>query len=168
MSGEKNYVNEQMSKMIDTLNRMSESLLIDKINVNPQAEKYLSLQEEDIEKMTPAELCTGEYILSAYCFTVQRKLNRANAIKNWASRCLERIIAKTYKDYEQMMKFEVRKAAVALNDGYAKELYDIIATQESLVDDLTYASQSIINLSNSLGNLARVRSKNNAFTTREA
>lgn len=167
MSGNKDYLDTKLDETIEVLNKLSTSLLLDRVNLNPEAEKYLMLEEDALSKMTPAELASGEYLLSAYGLVIQRKINRANAIKNWASRCLERIIAKRFNDFDQMMKYEIRKAAVALNDDYAKRLSDIISNQDAIIDDLTYLSQSINNISSSLGNLARIRKNNYAFSARE-
>lgn len=159
MSGERNFVDEKLEKVINSLETISKSLLIDKINVNPEAEKYLSLTEDDLNKFTPAELAVGECLLSSYAFTVQRKMNRASAIKKWANTSLETIIAKNYKSFQEMMKYEIRKAAIALNDDYAKRLHAIIKEQDAITEDLTNLFQSITNISYSLGNLARIRSK---------
>lgn len=167
MSGEKDYVDKKLNEVLSKIERLSESLLMDKINVNNEVEKYFSMTEDTIDKMTAAELSCGEYILSAYGLVIQKKLNRANVIKNWASKSLERIIAKNYKSFAEMMKYEIRKASVALNDEYAKRLSDVIMEQDAVIDELTYISQSINNLSNSLGNLARIRNKNHAYSSRE-
>ena len=109
----------------------------------------------------------GEYVLSSYSLSIQRKTNRSQAIRGWASKCLDRMVAKTYKDYDAMLKYEIRRASVAINDEYAKRLYEIISEQDMILDDLGYLSQSVNNISNSLGNLARIRSKKYGFTVRE-
>lgn len=167
MSGEKDFLDKKMEEAIGVLEKMSQSMLLDKINVNHEVEKYLSMREEFIEKMTPAELATGEYILSSYSLVVQRKLNRANAIHKYANTCFEKILAKSYGDFDQMMKYEARRAAVSNSNDYAKRLSDIMSEQELITNDLTFVSQSINHLSNSLGNLARIRSKNNGYATRD-
>lgn len=167
MSGKEDYVDNQLNGQIETLERLASSLVLDKINVNPEAEKYLVMREDDINKLTPAELATAEYILSAHSLVVQRKVNRAISIKGWATRCLDIIVARDYNEFDSYMRIEQRKAAVAKNDGFAKRLYDIITQQELIIDDLTYLSQNIHHISNTLGNLARIRSKNYAFSARE-
>lgn len=163
MSGEKDYVDKQLDTVIARLEALSKTLLLDKVDLNQQAEKYLSLPEEALHKSTASELATGEYILSCYGLYLQRKANRSLAIKNWANKCLERIIAKNYQAYDQMMKFEIRKASIALNDSYAMRLSEIISEQESFLDDTMYLCQAVNNISNALGNLARIRSKNHGF-----
>lgn len=168
MSGGQDYVNQRISENVDKLEALSKSLLLDRINVNNEAEKYLSLGEDDLDKLTAVELAHGEYLLSAYSLCIQRKINRANAIKNWANKSIERIIAKNYNAYDKMMKYEIRKAMIAVNDDFAKRLYGVVAEQDLILDELTYLSQSVNAISNSLGNLARIRSKNHAYGSRDA
>lgn len=165
MSGKEDYVNQKISQQISTLEKLSAKLLVDKININPEAEKYLSLHEQSLEKMTASELSVGEYILSAHSLMVQRTISRASAIKGWANKCIESLIAKNY-NAEAMIKYEIRKAQIALNDEYAKRLSEIISEQEMVIDELAYLAQSINSISNSLGNLARIRSKNHEYSNR--
>lgn len=160
-TGKKDYVDQQLGTTVTRLEELSKTLLLDGLNINPEVEKFLSLREDDLGKMTPAELSIGEYIVSAHSLVIQRKSNRALAIKNWATKCLESIIAKTYKDFEGMMKYEIRRASVSISDEYASRLNEIVRDQEAVIDDLVYLSQSLTHISNSLGNLARIRNKGN-------
>lgn len=160
-TGKRDYVDQQMNGTVERLESLSKTLLLDGININPEVEKFLSLREDDLGKLTPAELSIGEYIVSAHSLVIQRKINRALAIKGWALKCLESIVAKTYKDFDGMMKYEIRKASVAISDEYAGRLNEIVRDQEAVVDDLTYLSQSLTHISNSLGNLARIRNRGN-------
>jgi len=153
MSGEKDYVSKRVADVEIQLDDVERTIGIKDVVHNPEAEKYLSLSEGQLEKMTAEECAQAKYILLQHAVVIQKKINRATAVKNWCDRSVAVIIAKTYGTIDPYMTYELKKEATALNDAYANRLREIAVEQQGIIDSLNYMGQAINGVANSFQTL---------------
>jgi hypothetical protein len=112
------------------------------------------------------ELGLAELKLNAYALSIQIHVNKATAIKHWADKCLGIIVAKQYNDYIKInafMKYEVLRSLVIKNDTYAEALAKILDSQDLVISQFQYLSQTVQHVADSFGKLARFRGKNESI-----
>lgn len=157
MSGENDFVDRQMTDIVSKMESLSRNIFIEQVNVNQNAEAYLTMPQEGLEKMTADELGVGEAVLAQYGLAVQRKINRAKVLRNWAVKCLDKMIAKRYDAFDKFMKHEIRRMSITYDNEYAKRLDQIVMDQDGIIDELDYITQAVHGLAGAFANLARIR-----------
>ena len=153
MTGEADYVSKRVADVEVQLDDIERAVGIRDVVHNPEAEKYLSLSETQLEKMTAEECANAKYILVQHAVAIQKKLNRATAIKTWCDRGVTVILARTYGNIDGFMTYEVKRETVALNDAYASRLREIAVEQQEIIDTLNYMGQAINGVANSFQTL---------------
>ncbi len=130
---ENDYVSKRVQELEIELDDVERTVSLNNIVTNPEAERLLGLSEVELGKMTADECANAKYILLQHAIVIQKKLNRATAVKNWCDRGVTVILAKTYKSFGDFVQYEVRREMVALNDGYAARLREISVEQQEII-----------------------------------
>jgi hypothetical protein len=103
-----------------------------------ELDRYLSMDRDEIEKLTP-DLCSGIlYRLSQYAFYLKRLYNREKSRVIWAKQQLNEIVAKEIDNYDKYTKSDINIAKIANSNSYALSLQKI----------MTYAEQRSVRLEN--------------------
>jgi hypothetical protein len=157
VSGEETYVDSQLKAQIEKIENQLITFKLDKVTFDAEAERYLVLSEDEIMKLTPMELAIGEYKLSTLAVAIQSYNNKAYAIKNWATRMLDTIVAKSRSNYNQYAKWTEVREYVMREDSYAKRLGTVLNEYSTKLDSFYDLAQSVQKVSMTLGNLARIR-----------
>lgn len=143
------YVEEKLQEHIVQLDDIELKIGIKNLVVNPESERFLSLSESELEKLTAEECAFGRYVLFQYAMSIQKKINRATALKNWAERNLSVILAKEFHSFNEFMKSEIKRQCLINNNTYAARLSLIYNEQMAIIDSYSYLSQNANNLANS-------------------
>lgn len=156
-----------MEKNPNTIKELSEKLEVLLIeyeqglgikNTNPQipAEKYLTISQEEIAKMT-AEMCgEASVILAQYAFYLQRSLNIEIGRVGWATAQIERTIAPVMKNYNASSAPERRMLAIKDNE-YAMSAERLRMFAQTRVDRINYLSSKIDALSYRFADLQQTK-----------
>lgn len=153
------YVEDRLRELTEKIEKQYELFNISKISIDQSCRAYLTMSEDSIQRLSPEELAMAEIKLSSYAFSIQKHINTANAIKNWADRSIVSIIAKTYKNFDPMTKYEVRRELVVQDNEYASRLNVICGEQQVTLDEFAYLAQAVQHVSDAFGKLARIRRK---------
>ncbi len=163
-SGEKSFVEQQLDKVLHNIEEQYDIFKLEQVVVDDSAVVYFNMTEKELYSLTPYELGMAELKLNSYAFTVQKHCNRATTIKNWAEKCLSKVVASEYSDYIKInayMKYDVMRQLVVKNNTVAYALDKIIDENELMINQFMYLSQSIQQVADSFGKLARFRGKQN-------
>lgn len=107
---------------------------------------YLSMNRDQLEKLTPEDCAQISYRLAQFSFHVQRTINRENARYNWADETLKETIADEINNYKGYGYIEKSTQAIKHNDK-ANSLNKIKKYAKQRSDRLTYLATSTKNLS---------------------
>jgi len=151
------YVDDKLNEIIKKIEKQASIFGINRVNVDTTCVGYLSMSEDELAKLTPEELCLAEIKLNVYSLTIQKYTNTATAIKNWAERCLNMVVAQEYNNFDKFVKYEVRRDSVIINNDYARRLSEVASEQSLIVDEMAYLSQSIHHISDAFGRFSRIR-----------
>ena len=151
------YVDDKLNEIIKKIEKQASIFGINRVNVDTTCVGYLSMSEDELAKLTPEELCLAEIKLNVYALTIQKYSNTATAIRNWADRCLNLVVAQQYNNFDKWMKYEVRRDSVILNDEYARRLSEVANEQVLIIEEMAYLSQSIHHISDAFGRFSRIR-----------
>jgi hypothetical protein len=152
-NGGKDYVDEKISNIEVQMEDIEQQLGLRDLVTNPEVERLLSLTESDLEKMTAEECAHAKYILLQHSLVVQKKVNRATAIKNWCEQCITVILAKNIADVDQFMTYELKRATIVKNNSYGERLREISLEQQQTIDSLNFIAQAISNLATSFNTI---------------
>lgn len=107
---------------------------------------YLSMNRDQIEKLSPEDCAQISYRLAQFAFHVQRSLNREIARYNWADESTKEAIADEINNYKGYGYIEKALQAIKHNDK-ASSLNNIKKYAKQRMDRLSYIANSIKNLS---------------------
>jgi hypothetical protein len=153
------YVSGRVKELEVQLDDIEQTAGLKNCVQNIEAERLLGLSESDIDKMTAEECANAKYLLLQHSLVIQKRINRAIAVKNWADRGVTVIIAKTYNNLDKFMTYELKKETCALNDGFASRLREISVEQQQVIDSLNYMGQAITAVANSFQTLFMAKKK---------
>ena len=153
------YVNQEFEKVISKIESQSRIFGLNKINIDTTCSVYLMMTEDEISRLSPEELALAEIRLSSYSFTLQQHSNKANAIKNWANRCIRILLAKNWNAYDKYMPYDARYDHMVSSNEYANRLGEVMSEQQILIDEFAYLAQATQHVSESFGRLAKIRRK---------
>lgn len=101
-------------------------------------ESIINYTDEQLSKLTPEECDTNQYLCIQYLIELQKKLNKAKTIKNWANENLNIVVAKEYNNYksDKYTPHDIVKYNVISGNIYAKKLHEIIQDNEVVISSL--------------------------------
>jgi hypothetical protein len=132
-----------------------------KSSLLPEAElnHYLTMNRDELEKLTPDDCGQIAYRLSQFSFHVQRTINREQARHDWSEDTIRSVIADEINSYKGYGYLEKSLQAIKHNDK-ARSLDKIRKYAKQRIDRLSYLANSINNLSNILLNIQKLKVKN--------
>jgi hypothetical protein len=119
---------------------------------------YLSMNRNELEKLSPEDCAQISYRLGQYSFHVQRTLNRELARHNWADETIKETIADEINSYKGYGYLEKYYQAVKHNEK-ASKLSSIKKYAKQRSDRLSYLANSIKGLSDILLNIQKTKVK---------
>ena len=127
----------------------------------PEAElnTYLTMNRDEIEKLTPEDCGQIAYRLSQFSFHTQRTINREQARHDWAEDTIKNTIADELNSYKGYGYLEKSTQAIKHNEK-AASLDKIKRYAKQRLDRLSYLATSINNMSNILLNIQKLKVKN--------
>jgi hypothetical protein len=117
---------------------------------------YLSMNRDELEKLTPEDCGQISYRLGQFAFHVQRTINREIARNNWADDTIKVVIADDINNYKGYGYVEKANQAVKHNDK-AQSLNKIRIYSKQRTDRLSYLANSLKNLSDILLSIQKIK-----------
>ncbi len=155
-SGEsESLVDKKLKTVYEKIESYDKKFGLHDIIVDANSALYLKLDEVQLNNMTPKELSIAEYRLKSYGVSVQLAINRALVVRNWAERALGMTVAKESKNYNQYMKYDTMRYLTMVNNEWGQALYKIIEEKQIFLDEMTYVSQAIKDVSDALGKISK-------------
>lgn len=121
--------------------------------------RYLTMNRDEVEKLTPEDCGQIAYRLGQFSFHTQRTINREQARYDWADDTIKSIIADEINSYKGYGYIEKSCQAIKHNDK-ASALDKIRKYAKQRLNRLSYIATSINNLSNILLNVQKLKVKN--------
>lgn len=107
--------------------------------------EYLTMNRDQIEKLSPEDCAQIAYRLAQFSFHIQRTLNREIARHNWAEESIKETIADEINTYKGYGYIEKSLQAIKHNDK-ASSLNNIKKYAKQRIDRLSYIANNIKNL----------------------
>ena len=126
--------------------------------VLPESElnTYLSMNRDELEKLTPEDCGQISYRLGQFSFHIQRTLNRELARHNWSDDTIKIIIADEINNYKGYGYIEKSLQAIKHNEK-AQTLNKIRVYAKQRSDRLSYLANSIKSLSDILLSIQKTK-----------
>jgi hypothetical protein len=119
---------------------------------------YLSMNRDEIEKLTPEDCAQISYRLAQFGFYLQRSLNREIARHNWAEESTKETIADEINNYKGYGYIEKSLQAIKHNEK-AFALNSIKKYAKQRMDRLSYLANNIKNLSDIMISIQKTKVK---------
>lgn len=158
-SGELSYTEKKIKGFIAKLEEQYNAFKLDSVIPDITVPTYLNVCDEQIYKMSPEDLRLAELKISAYAFCIQKHINRATAIKNYAQKLLGMVVASKHREYSPYVKYDVMEKDIIRTDIYAKKIDEIMEEQQMKIDEFNFLSQSLNKVAESFGKIATSRRK---------
>lgn len=154
---------EDMEKWDSLLDEYEKSLGLPKYIPNnlpeDELQNYISMQRNEIEKLTKDDCAEIMVRLVQFSFHIQRSLNREISRYNWADDYIKEVIADELNNYKGYGYNEKSIQAIKHNDK-ASSLNNIRRYAKQRVDRLSYLANCIKNLSEAIQNVQINKVKN--------
>ena len=121
--------------------------------------RYLTMNRDSLEKLTPDDCGEISYRLSQFCFHIQRTLNREIARHNWAEETIKEVIANEINNYKGYGYLEKSYQAI-IGNSKASSLNSIKKYAKQRMDRLSFLANSVKNLSDIIISIQRNKIKN--------
>lgn len=119
---------------------------------------YLSMNRDEIEKLTPDDCIQISLRLGQFSFHVQRSINREISRMNWADDSIKEVIADEINNYKGYGYAEKSLQAIKHNDK-ASNLNKIRKYAKQRSDRLQYLANGIKNLSDIMLSVSKTKVK---------
>lgn len=120
--------------------------------------EYLTMNRDQIEKLSPEDCAQIAYRLGQFAFHIQRTLNREIARHNWAEESIKETIADEINNYKGYGYIEKSLQAIKHNDK-ASSLNNIRKYAKQRIDRLSYIANNIKNLSDIILSVQKTKVK---------
>ena len=148
-------VKERSDSLDSFLDKHDKELGLGKVQLNTEAQEYLSLTYSELNNYDEQECNIASYILEQYALFLQKYTNRLQARHDWASENITTIIGKIGNNYgDKWTKYEMRKAMVISDNEYAEALHAIVMECKAKINDISFIVRNITSISNTLKSLA--------------
>ncbi|NVM35778.1 MAG: hypothetical protein HWN81_09295 [Candidatus Lokiarchaeota archaeon] len=144
----------RMNKIDEILDEYESSIGLSKFTekaIDDEAKKYLSMDRNQIEKLSIQECGEAALMLGGLSFHIQRCFNREMSRVNWAENLLKKTIAGEELQYRGSWESQYNQAIK--NNDYASDLLKLKNYAKQRADRLTYLASSAKNMSDLYKNL---------------
>jgi len=144
----------RMKRLDEILDEYESSIGISKFKeqaMDEEVKKYLSMDRNQIEKLTVQECGEAALMLGGLSFHIQRCYNREISRVNWADNLLKKTIAGEEQQYRGSWESQYNQAIK--NNDYANDLLKLKSYAQQRADRLTYIASSAKNMSDLYKNL---------------
>lgn len=144
MSGQNELTVEERWAEVDTLLEDYKKKLFLKLQVNPDVENILNLREIQIKTLDKETSNAYSYLLMQHSLYIQEEYNY-HATKNaWAKHNMEIVLGRLAPNYgNKYTKWEEKKAAIILENKYAKILNEFIRETTLRMETLSFIAKKI-------------------------
>lgn len=119
---------------------------------------YLTMNRDQIEKLSPEDCAQIAYRLGQFAFHIQRTINREIARYNWSEETIKEVIADEVNNYKGYGYIEKSLQAIKHNDK-ATSLNSIKKYAKQRMDRLSYLANNIKHLSDIILSVQKTKVK---------
>jgi hypothetical protein len=119
--------------------------------------QYLSMDRNDIERLSPVECGIIGYRLSQFSFYIQRTYNRCQSIVTWVETKLNRTLAQCIGDYDKFMKHDMKVGKIASENEEVHSLLQLQNYTNQRAKQLEHLSFSLKSLSDAIEKVGRMK-----------
>lgn len=119
---------------------------------------YLSMNREQLEKLSPEDCAQIAYRLAQFAFHMQRTINRELARHSWAEESIKEVIADEINNYKGYGYIEKAGQAIKHNDK-ASGLNNIKKYAKQRIDRLSYLANNLKHLSDIILSVQKTKVK---------
>ena len=148
---------EYVDKALDEYEKSCGLPMIKSPGTEDELNTYLTMNRDEMEKLTPENCAEISARLAQFAFYLQRLHNREKARHIWAHQELTSMIAKEVANYDKYMKFDIKVASIIKENSYASSLQKIITYAEQRTQRLELMALSMKNLSDSISNVRQAK-----------
>jgi hypothetical protein len=144
----------RMNKIDEILDEYESSIGLSKFKekaIDDEVKKYLSMDRNQIEKLSVQECGEAALMLGGLSFHIQRCFNREMSRVNWADGLLKKTISGEELQYRGSWESQYNQAIK--NNDYANDLLKLKNYAKQRADRLTYLASSAKNMSDLYKNL---------------
>jgi len=106
---------------------------------NIEVQHILSLERDDLKRMTLSECCENAFILESTSFYIQEQINLYTAYVHWATSNIDAMCCKHLEQYGNQFTQGIVKRNMFIRDNApAQELQKIVIESQQRIDALSY------------------------------
>lgn len=158
MAGNEGWGKKQMEKLQKALDEYEQGIGLPAVKPHNEAERYLNMNYDGINKLTPEELQAGAILLAQFSFHLQRSYNNELARSNWAESETKKIIAPDIKQY-QGSSYEERKMLAIKENDIASQLQSIHVYAKARAERLAYLASRVEFLAKTFADMRHTKRK---------
>lgn len=146
----RNIVQEDLIKLDDFLDKYETKVGLSGLTES-DVSKYLSMNQDDLRKLTAEECSEGAYLLMKEALYIQHEINKHKAQMEWAKARIDKTIASELQNYgTRFSTFETRQILAIKNNSYANDLQKIVNRCQLIITRLSYLPSHIKNIADVL------------------
>jgi hypothetical protein len=151
-------IDEQLKDLKGYLAKHNQKLGLGQLVSSNETNRYLTMSQGEIQRMTAQECGTAAVILSQAAAFIQSENNREQAIARWCKQVITKAIAGEITQVgTQYLPYEYRRELAIAQDDFTEEVYAIQRVAESRVDNMAYMSSSLRNLASVFESLQQTK-----------
>ena len=113
---------EEMKDFNEFLEKYTASLNVPDCAFDPVIQDALNLTHEDFLSLSSIDCQFYAFKLTSYTLFLHKEMDANNARILWCEEILNRMIAKQYHSMPEMMKYEIRRQSIILQDTFATKV----------------------------------------------
>jgi hypothetical protein len=160
MSENKDIATQKMNNAIAILDEYEKKCGLPpttQIGSEEELQNYLNMDRNVVEKLSVEDCGNIAYRLKQYSFYIQRLHNKESSREAWVVTQLNDEVAKRIHGYDKYLKYSNKVALIAKDDSYVAVLYKIYSYTKQRVKRLTFLSNSIKDLADTLLSIQRAK-----------
>jgi hypothetical protein len=159
MSG-KNSLSDLAKQVDEVLREYEKGLGIKNVSPDIPAEKYLTMSQDEVSRMSAEQCGEASIVLAQYSFYLQRSFNVEIRRVNWAQAMIDRYIAPIMKNYTASSASERKMMAIKDNE-FALSCERLRTEAQARVDQINYLSAKVDALSYRFADLQQTKRMKN-------
>jgi hypothetical protein len=104
------------------VDKYCEEALIPDCKFDPIVQSILDLTHEDIISLTSEEASAYAFKLHSYCLFLRKSCDKIFPKILWCEEIINRMVAKSWKQFDNWMKYEVRRQAAIEQDTFGTKV----------------------------------------------
>ena len=148
----------ELEHLKDLMDNFCKNVYVPDVKFDSGISIVMDMDFDTLVSLEATDAFAHSYKLNSYCIFLRRELDKLIPQLNWCDTVLNRMVGRSWNDFHEYMKYEVRRQSAIEQDTFAKKVDEVRLVVSGYIQQIKEKIVFVQNMANSLDQIGRKKS----------